>query len=48
MFALVVATAFLAPAGSFASELTSEASLFAASVLAAFIMLPAVWRLQPR
>jgi hypothetical protein len=47
-FVLVVATAFVAPAGSFASELLTETAMFAGSVLSAFIMLPAVWRLQPR
>jgi hypothetical protein len=47
-FALLVATTDLAPMGSLASELSTEITLFASSVLGAFIMLPAVWRLQPR
>jgi hypothetical protein len=48
LFVLVVATTSVAPAGSFASELVSETTMFVGSVLAAYIMLPAVWRLQPR
>jgi hypothetical protein len=47
-FALLVATSALAPVDSFASELTTEITLFAATVLGAFIMLPAFWGLQPR
>jgi hypothetical protein len=48
VFALVVATASVAVPGTFASELVSEAAMFVGTVLAAFIMLPAVWRLEPR
>jgi hypothetical protein len=47
-FALLVATTALAPLDSFASELTTEITLFAATVLGAFIMLPAFWGLKPR
>jgi hypothetical protein len=43
-----VATTALAPLDSFASELTTEITLFAATVLGAFIMLPAFWGLKPR
>jgi hypothetical protein len=48
VFALVVATAFVAPAGSFAGEFVSETTMFVGSVFAAYIMLLAVWQLQPR
>ena len=37
-FALLVATSALAPPDSFASELTTEITLFAATVLGAFIV----------
>jgi hypothetical protein len=46
-FALLVATSDLAPMGSLASECATEITLFAATVVGAFIMLPAFWGLQP-
>jgi hypothetical protein len=45
---LIVITASPDLAGGLAGELIGEATLFAGCVLAAFIMLPAVQRLQPR
>jgi hypothetical protein len=47
VLALVVLVTLVGPQAGFANEVLTEAATFAASVIAAFIMLPAVERLEP-